>query len=179
MNKKDEIKKSDAREPWEQSIYEPENDARHSRVEKRQSKKGNTFFLTILVFLLVMIIALPTGTYFWITRDKSSNSKNTNTTPSSSQVESVAKSSAESSAESQASTTEDSLSNEESADEGTPTSSDNLQQDNGQAVYDTVQSGEGFQQVAERNGITIADLERLNGMSRSTIIQPGDQLRVK
>lgn len=172
MSKKDKIRKSDAREPWEQSIYEPENDDRHSRVEKRQSKKGNTVFLTMLVFLLVMIIALPTGTYFYITRDKSNNSKDNNTTPSSSLVESTSKSSVDSQASSSSS------SSSESAEEA-PSSLDNQQQDNGQSAYDTVQAGEGFQQVAERNGISIAELERLNGMSSSTVIQPGQQLKVK
>lgn len=175
MSKKDKVRKSDAREPWEQSIYEPESDTRHSRVEKRQGKRGNTVFLTILVFLLVMIIALPTGTYFFITRDKSNNSKNANTTPSSSVVKSTSKSSAEAD-----SSSIDSESLPESTNaEGTPTSSDNQQQGDGQPVYDTVQKGEGFQQVAERNGISISELESLNGMSSSTIIQPGQQLRVK
>lgn len=174
MSKKDKVRKSDAREPWEQSIYEPENDTGHSRVEKRQNKKGNTVFLTILVILLVLIIALPTGTFFWMMRDKSNDANKSVKTASSSLVQSTTKSS---NADSQV-TSESQTSDSQTDESGIPDSGDEQQQEAGQA-YDTVLKGEGFQQIAERNGITIAELERLNNMSSSTIIQPGDQLRVK
>lgn len=50
-----------------------------------------------------------------------------------------------------------------------------------QAIYDTVQSGEGPNQIAQRNGISLEQLFELNGVSASEglVVQPGDQLRVK
>ena len=40
MSKKDK-KKNQAREPWEQSIYEPDQNGGGSRLAKRQQQRGN------------------------------------------------------------------------------------------------------------------------------------------
>ena len=42
MSKKDK-KKNQAREPWEQSIYEPDQNGGGSRLAKRQQQRGNYF----------------------------------------------------------------------------------------------------------------------------------------
>ena len=41
MSKKDK-KKNQAREPWEQSIYEPDQNGGGSRLAKRQQQRGNS-----------------------------------------------------------------------------------------------------------------------------------------
>ncbi len=72
MSKKDK-KKNQAREPWEQSIYEPDQNGGGSRLAKRQQQRGNSLFLTVLVILLLLIIAIPIGTFLWMMQDKKPN----------------------------------------------------------------------------------------------------------
>ena len=43
-------KENQAREPWEQSIYEPDQNGGGSRLAKRQQQRGNSLFLTVLLF---------------------------------------------------------------------------------------------------------------------------------
>lgn len=176
MTKKDKYKTSEAREPWEQSIYDTKEDNGHSRIEKRQHKKGNTVFLTVLVILLLLIIALPIGTYWWVARDKPSNK---GTTPSSSVAVSSTENSTStaSSADSSAQSSEAPTGNTTPSSEGEQT--DVQADDVAESLYTEVLAGEGFKQVAERNGITVEQLMELNGLTTDTIIHPGDSLRVQ
>ncbi|MGG5341177.1 LysM peptidoglycan-binding domain-containing protein [Enterococcus sp. AZ192] len=48
-----------------------------------------------------------------------------------------------------------------------------------QYIYDEVQAGEGPNQFAQRNGISLEQLFELNNMDASSGISPGEQLRVK
>lgn len=176
MSKKDTRKPSGAREPWEQSIYDTDKNIGASRSEKRQHKKGNTVFLTILVILLLLIIALPVGTYLYVMRDKPNDNKNASQPSSSVVVQSSSKnsstqpSSSTSTESSTSSSSEDAQSNSV-PQETTPTSE--------AAVYTEVLSGEGPNQVATRNGITTDELLQLNGLSLDSVLQPGQSLRVK
>ena len=62
-------------EPWDQHIYESDSEEEtYSRSQSRRSGGGNkgggnTKFLTILVALLLALILIPAGAFFWITRD--------------------------------------------------------------------------------------------------------------
>ncbi|WP_262336388.1 LysM peptidoglycan-binding domain-containing protein, partial [Limosilactobacillus fermentum] len=47
------------------------------------------------------------------------------------------------------------------------------------AVYTTVESGQGIYRVAKDNGLTVAELASLNGITTTTAIHPGERLRVK
>jgi len=187
VSKKDKKKPSGAREPWEQSIYETDKNAGGSRSEKRQQKKGNTVFLTILVILLLLIIALPVGTYLYVMRDKPNDNKNASQPSSSVVVQSSTKNSTTqpSSSSADASQEQPASSSDVTNGDGQNSSSSNVPQESTpQSVaeepeYTEVLNGEGFQQVAARNGISIEQLEQLNGRSRNETLFPGDKLRVK
>ncbi|MGC6769720.1 SAG1386/EF1546 family surface-associated protein [Enterococcus sp. LJL128] len=175
MSKKDKNKPTEAREPWEQSIYDTKEDTGHSRLEKRQYKKGNTVFLTILVILLLLIIALPIGTFWWVSRDKPNENKGGNSTPSSSITSSSTKESSTAS-----SSTIQSSSTAEGTDSSTPAEGQPSEDPaDTEPVYGEVYEGEGFKQVAERYGVTIEQIMELNGLGADSIIHPGDTLRVK
>lgn len=178
MSKRDKNKPTEAREPWEQSIYDTKDDAGHSRIEKRQYKKGNTVFLTILVILLLLIIALPIGTFWWVARDKPNENKGGSPTTSSSVVasstkESSAPASSTSQEQPESSGTEDPTQPEGSVEDpnATPEATE--------PVYAEVQAGEGFRQVAERYGVTVDQILELNGLSADAVLHPGDSLRVQ
>nr|WP_236674624.1 SAG1386/EF1546 family surface-associated protein [Enterococcus sp. BWR-S5] len=176
VSKRNNNKPTEAHEPWEQSIYDTKDDAGHSRIEKRQYKKGNTVFLTILVFLLLMIIALPIGTFWWVARDKPSENKGgTATTTSSIAASSTQESSAPTSSTPQESSAADpNATPEESVED--PNATPEAETD---AVYAEVQAGEGFRQVAERYGVTVEQILELNGLTADAVLHPGDSLRVQ
>lgn len=181
MSKQDKKRRQEVREPWEQSIYETDGEADASRVGKRQNTKGNTAFLTILVILLLLIISIPIGTWLYISRDKKPVENTVNSTQVSSSVvqssstvtsESTSSSSSSTEQTSSSSSSEVAANGENETPEPTPASET-------EAEYTTVIAGEGFQQVAARNGITVEQLEQLNGMSSTETINPGQTLRVK
>lgn len=187
MSKRGKNNQKKVQEPWEQSIYEPDQNGRASRLEKRQQKKGNTFFLTILVILLLLIITLPIGTYFWATRDnKPDTSKNvtqSSSVVSSSSAEAKSTSETETSAPEASETETEQATNQRTEESQTSVSSSERVQDSqedGTGTSTTVQNGEGPQQVAERNGLTIEQLLQLNPtMNSNTMLYPGDKLRIK
>lgn len=175
MSKKDKKKKTQAREPWEQSIYETDMESGRSRLEKRQQKKGDTVFLTVLVILLLLIIAFPAATIWFLSQNKT-NEKNAKDQPASSIVQS---STQESSAVQSSSNIQKESSSSTEAGIQSESSEDVTQNQNAEPEFTTVLAGEGFQQVAERTGVTIEQLEELNSMSRYTTIQPDQQLRIR
>lgn len=187
MSRKKDNRKPKTREPWEQSIYEPDTNSSGSRLEKRQSKKGHTTFLKILVFLLVCIIVIPSVTVWYILHERSNTNAAKDSQPSSSVVKSSSKESSASSSStvsSESSVSESSSSSSSSEAEVTPESSvqteDPNQQQATEPAYDYVLSGEGLKQVAARNGITIDQLLQLNpNVDVNTMLYPGDTLRVK
>lgn len=181
MSKQDKKRRQEVREPWEQSIYETDGEADASRVGKRQNTKGNTAFLTILVILLLLIISIPIGTWLYISRDKKPVENTVNSTQvSSSVVQSSSTVTSESTSSSSSSTEQTSSSSSSSSEVAANGENETPEQTPAaEAEYTTVIAGEGFQQVAARNGITIEQLEQLNGMSRTETINPGQTLRVK
>lgn len=180
MSKKDKRRSTEVNEPWEQSIYETDREAGASRVGKRQNTKGNTAFLTILVILLLLIISIPIGTWLYISKDKKPAENTANSTQTSSSVVQ----SSSTTATSESTTISSSSEGQENPSSSSEVAADGENQEQTPdeetgAEYTTVLSGEGFQQVATRNGITVAQLEQLNGISSSETIYPGDKLRVK
>lgn len=53
------------------------------------------------------------------------------------------------------------------------------QTNNAGSNYATVQAGQGLYRVAVNNGITVQQLMQMNGLSSSSNLQPGQQLRVR
>ena len=211
MSRKDRHQSSEnneTQEPWEQPIYDTEDEF-SSRSSQRQQKKGNTLFLSLFLVLLALCIAIPAGAYFWI-RNGSTNSassassssttsslvESSSTKEESSAVESSKES--ESTSESQAAVETTPSSSSVSQGEATPSSSvvdqEEVQPSSSAAAETTpsssstapagstttVQSGEGPKQVAERAGITIDQLFELNGIDPNNyFLYPGQELRIK
>lgn len=199
MSKKD--KNRDVQEPWEQPIYETETEENYSRSGRRQ-KRGNSAFLTVVLVLLFLIIAVPTVAGFWImNRDNkpetaqtssstvestiSSTTKESTTSSETQSTSSSSSSSVESSestapSETVPSSTTEEVPQSETPQAETPEVPTETPQDEQGAVYETVYEGEGPQQVAARAGISLEELFRLNGLDMNNYdLHPGDQLRVK
>lgn len=194
MSKKKNDFDNETQEPWEQPIYDTDDETT-SRTQQRRQKRGTSKFLVILVILLSLCILVPAGFVMWLTHDKK-NADSTPSTASSSLVSSTKESSTNESSTSESSTTEtsesesSSSSSEESvpsstsSEESVPSSTENNQQDqqNAQAgeQYITVQNGEGPNQVAARAGISVDQLYQLNGIDPNNfLLYPGQQLRIK
>ena len=208
MSRKDRHHSSEnneTQEPWEQPIYDTEDEV-SSRSSQRQQKKGNTLFLSLFLVLLGLCIAIPAGAYFWIRNGSSNASSASSTTTTSSVVESTTSSEVSSTKES--STEPESTTQTESVvastpqsttvpEETTPSTTSTYQQEtqptstveeattpSSSAAADgstvTVQPGDGPKQVAERAGITIDQLFALNGLDPNNyMIYPGQPLKVK
>lgn len=199
-------------EPWDQHIYESDSEEEtYSRSQSRRSGGGNkgggnTKFLTILVALLLALILIPAGAFFWITRDNDKPAASPESTTQVSKVSSTEKSSTEESSTEESTASTDTQAAQESqqqadaeqqaaqaaasqsqaaaeaaaaqaAQQTTPSSS---VADDPNAQYGTVQSGEGPQQIAGRYGLSVDEFLRLNGMDRSNFyFDPGQQVRIK
>ncbi len=190
MSKK---KKNQTEEPWEQPIYDTESDENMSRSEQHKQKRGNSTFLTIVVVLLILIVAIPVVAGIWsINRNNDSNtaaSTSETTLVSSTSSSTVASSTSESTtSETSTSTLQSSTETSESTEapvnddqkNEADTTNDATDQDQIGAEYTTVLEGEGPNQVAARNGISVETLYQLNGISADDFFfSPGDQLRIK
>ena len=64
MSKKN--KQDNTQEPWEQPIYGADGEESYSRSTQRRQKRGSSSFLTIVLILLFLIVAVPTVAGFWV-----------------------------------------------------------------------------------------------------------------
>lgn len=194
MNKRSN-RSDEQKEPWEQPIYEEETQENASRSNQYHQKRGNTLFLSIVLFLLFLCVAIPTVVGIWVHQQKteaaslvsSSSSEvakassSTTTTTKTSSTETESTSSTEMASETVEETqTEETLpSSDESSqvsvpEETTPSSS--------AVAGETIEvlSGEGPNQIAARAGISVEKLLQLNGMSMDNFFfAPGQQVRIK
>lgn len=168
-------KKSSAQQPWEQSIYDTEYETISSRSKQRRRKRGNTVFLTWLVIMLSLIVAVPALAVYFVWGE--GNNPLAQPAPSSSSEESSALETSESSAES-SSTKETQSSADQSSDSGYD-DTDDSDSDDGTGDYATVQAGDGLWTFAQRNGVTLDDLYDLNDIDDSSSLYPGQTLRIK
>ena len=106
-------------EPWDQHIYESDSEEEtYSRSQSRRSGGGNkgggnTKFLTILVALLLALILIPAGAFFWITRDNDKPAASPESTTQVSKVSSTEKSSTEESSTEESTSSTDSEANQQ------------------------------------------------------------------
>lgn len=106
-------------EPWDQHIYESDSEEEtYSRSQSRLSGGGNkgggnTKFLTILVALLLALILIPAGAFFWITRDNDKPAASPESTTQVSKVSSTEKSSTEESSTEESTSSTDSEANQQ------------------------------------------------------------------
>lgn len=186
-------------EPWEQPIYDTEGEETYSRSAKRNSKKSNTTFLTIVLILIFLIVAIPIGTGAWVLfqKNKPETAPMIESTieSSSSTIESTTKETESSSTESSTSMSSETQESTQSSEQPvtppaqpetptvpetpetpeTPTTPENAEGD-----YIEVLAGEGPNNVAARAGISVDELYRLNGMTADNFfLTPGQQLRIR
>ena len=64
MSKKS--KQDNSQEPWDQPIYGTEGEESYSRSTQRHQKRGSSAFLTVVLILLFLIVAVPTIAGFWV-----------------------------------------------------------------------------------------------------------------
>ena len=165
-----------AKEPWQEDIYEnSEEESRSERRHRNQKGKGAvanrvltvlaSLFFVIVVAMVVVLIYLSTGGSnrtsslkdFYDTSSPSTSSKVEASSSSSSKVE------------------------ETSSSETTPSESSSEEHTEGEGTL-TVHPGEGEAALAQRAGISIAQLEALNPShmsSGSWFANPGDVIKTR
>lgn len=183
-------RKASSKEPWEQSIYDTESTPTVSRSQQHQKKRGNTVFMTWLVILLSLCVLVPLAVGLYLLNESNNDKATASSTSSSSIVaskESTTASSTTESSSSAADTTADENADQntdQNADAGTDTDTntdDGTTTDEGTdgVDYGTVQAGEGPYSFATRYGISLDTLYSLNGINANTMLQPGQQLKIK
>ncbi|MHC5269694.1 SAG1386/EF1546 family surface-associated protein [Enterococcus sp. LJL98] len=192
--KQKDMQNNEANEPWEQPIYDTEGEETLSRSQKRHTKKSNTAFLTTVLILIFLIVAIPISVGAWGLYQKNKPSKPQptpettiqSTIESSSTVESTTESSTEASSTTTSSTqavvdsSSEAVTPPVQAPEETPKQPDENQNQTEGAEYIEVLAGEGPNAVAARAGISVDELYRLNGMSADNFhLSPGQQLKIR
>lgn len=179
------VKKKENRqvnEPWEQPIYEVESEQVPSRVQSGRRKRGNHRFLTIVLILLFIIAAGPAVFGVWKlyvdhqpTTQKVASKESSEKSVASSSTKATSTSTTSESSQS----TETSATTTESSENQTTNQNEETTSQNGEE-YTTVQAGEGPQSIANRTGVSVEDIYRLNGMTADNFsLTPGQQIRIK
>ena len=166
-----------AKEPWQEDIYENQEETRSERRHRKQKGKGvvanrvltvlASLFFVIVVAMVVVLIYLSTGGSNRTSSLKDFYDASSPSTSSSSKVE--------------ASSSSSSKVEETSSSESTPSESSSEEHAEGEGTL-TVQPGEGEAALAQRAGISIAQLEALNPShmsSGSWFANPGDVIKTR
>ena len=180
---------------WDKTFEDNQDlgrDGHLSRLEHRKQSSAASRFTTILVVLIIILAATPV--LYWINHEKSFN----HPTPKLEQVakgstehkKKVASSSSTASQKRSAATklsrAKDSSSTrahlaasatQSAAESSSSSSASSVNRSD--ASYVQVQAGQGIYRVAVNNGLTVEQLAQLNGISPTTKLYPGQQLRVK
>ena len=166
------------KEPWQEDIYEnKEDETRTERRHRKQKGKGvvanrvltvlASLFFVIVVAMVVVLIYLSPGRSKRTSSLKDFYAESSPATSSSSKVE--------------ASSSSSSKVEETSSSESTPSESSSEEHTEGEGTL-TVQPGEGEAALAQRAGISIAQLEALNPShmsSGSWFANPGDVIKTR
>ena len=166
------------KEPWQEDIYENnEEETRSERRHLKQKGKGvvanrvltvlASLFFVIVVAMVVVLIYLSTGGSNRTSSLKDFYDASSPSTSASSKVE--------------ASSSSSSKVEETASSESTPSESSSEEHAEGEGTL-TVQPGEGEAALAQRAGISIAQLEALNPShmsSGSWFANPGDVIKTR
>ena len=166
------------KEPWQEDIYENnEEESRSERPHRKQKGKGvvanrvltvlASLFFVIVVAMVVVLIYLSTGGSNRTSSLKDFYDASSPSTSSSSKVE--------------ASSSSSSKVEETASSESTPSESSSEEHTEGEGTL-TVHPGEGEAALAQRAGISIAQLEALNPShmsSGSWFANPGDVIKTR
>ncbi|WP_196246194.1 LysM peptidoglycan-binding domain-containing protein [Lacticaseibacillus zhaodongensis] len=193
-------KQQDAKEPWNTQFEDDRDDSgSYSRVVRRKHSRGNTVMTWVIVALLVIVcltpivwravskrmantgdsqtrISVATSSSKQSSEDAFKSSSKKAKASADSKASSSAKASSSSSAvqsSSSASTTSSAQSSSSSS-----TSSSSSSSSTASGSY-TVKSGDNLYRIAVNHGMTLAEIQQLNGMGSSISITPGQTLKVK
>ncbi|MCH4057391.1 LysM peptidoglycan-binding domain-containing protein [Lapidilactobacillus gannanensis] len=180
--------------PWENTFdSDRDENGKLSRVATKKKERNNIVFVSILVVILLAVIG--STIWMWVAAQNDNKSPQI-VVSSSSRVKSSVKSQksetkksstkssssvSEEASSSSVSSTEES-STEQSASEPVTESSSSTAASSSTAetgsTY-TVKSGDNLYRIAVNNGLTLDQLLSLNGLTSSSAIAPGQQLRIK
>jgi len=185
-NQKDNL---NSKEPWDQPIYDSESSKSYSRSSQHRQKRGNTLFLSVVLFILFLCVAIPTVVGIWVVQQKNEAASAISSTASSqttqTSVTATTTSASESTSSSASETTESSTaasSSTDSASSSTTSESQDTSSSTSEASGDTITvlSGEGPNQIAARAGISVDKLLELNGMTlQNYFFSPGQKVKIK
>ncbi|QIL46603.1 LysM peptidoglycan-binding domain-containing protein [Vagococcus coleopterorum] len=174
---------TDKKEPWEQPIYDENNETAvpASRSEQRSKKKGDSAFITILVLLLLAIAALLIFMFNQGKKpleEKTSPIEITETTAKKEDEDKAAKEKAEKEkAEKEKAETEKTEA-ETKPETEKPTEDKKEDEKPAEETY-TIQPGDQFDTVGPAFGLTADELLALNPDVDPTGLQIGQVIRVK
>ncbi|MFC6171509.1 LysM peptidoglycan-binding domain-containing protein [Loigolactobacillus jiayinensis] len=198
MSKRDQKLTDD--KPWDAKFEDDRDDKGNlSRSATHRKDKSNTLFVTILTIALLVLAALPVGAWtIWQNQmnrpvatesavsSSSSSAKQTTTAKKQATKSTTSHKSSSASSQVAASTVADSSSSVESASTAASTSSatsssasSSSSSSSANASYVSAGSGQGLYTIAKNNGLTISELLQLNGLTSTSTIKPGQQIRVK
>lgn len=192
MSERREDQHHDGDKLWDKTFTDDPDmgqDGHLSRTEHRKRDSHNSMITTVLVLIIIILAAGPV--IFWVHHQQSFNhpvrservarSKSTSSHASKTKHQSK-KNTSESHRRhhsNQESSTTLSSSEPQSSSSISSASSSSSTSSKANGQYATVQSGQGIYRVAVNNGLTVQELARLNNISPSTPLHPGQRLRVK
>lgn len=184
--------KNEDKKPWDDSFSDNRNqDGNLSRIELRK-QKGNFKLILAVLISIVALIAI-----FSLAFGMSKQSSIQNGQPSTKKTTKKTTKPKKTAAKHQSDTTKKSKTtsddNSQTADSSTSktddsnqtASSDDAKQSSttksssDDAEYTTVNQSEGIYRVAKNAGISVSQLQALNGLNDNSVIAPGQKLRIK
>ncbi|WP_295731612.1 SAG1386/EF1546 family surface-associated protein [uncultured Limosilactobacillus sp.] len=185
MSERREDQRPENEKLWDKTFddnEETDSKGNLSRVKRRKKDSQNSRITTILIVLIIILAAAPL--FFWVRHEQSFDHPvreervaQGHTKKTASKKKNVARSSHSKPARHKSvSTSSVSVDDQSSAQSTSVESSSTNSTD---SKYATVQAGQGIYRVAANNGLTVSELARLNNISPSSALQPGQRLRVK
>jgi LysM repeat protein len=177
------------KQPWNQQFEDDrDDDGNFSRIERRKHSRGNTVLTVVLVVTLLLLCLAP---IVWQAVSKRMANSAESTTrisvaapseskksSSESEQSSVKSSSSSKKSPSSSSSRASSSSVSTSSSSSASSSSSSSSSSSASGSY-TVKSGDNLYRIAVNHGMTLAEIQALNGMGSSTSVTPGQTLKVK
>lgn len=192
--------KTNQDKPWDKSFEDDRDDNGNiSRIERRKHTRGNTVLTWVLIGAFVLICFIPvvwhavdarmankgeSNTRITVTNDKKSSAKDDEVSFKSSKSSAKKKKSTSSASvqSSQAPASSSSVrasSSSRVVSSSSSRASSSSQSSTTAAGSYTVKSGDNLYRIAVNHGMTLSEIQALNGMGSSTSITPGQSLKVK
>ncbi|WP_395389443.1 SAG1386/EF1546 family surface-associated protein [Fructilactobacillus frigidiflavus] len=173
--------KNEDKKPWDDTFSDDRNqDGNLSRVELRKQKGNFKLILAVLISIVALIAIFSLA--FGMSKQSSIQQSQPSTQKKAKKVTKPKhnhKTDKQKHNESKVSATKDD--NQQTSDLSTSqTSSEDLNQSStDDAKYTTVNQSEGIYRVAKNAGISVSQLQALNGLNDNSVITPGQRLRIK